>query len=102
MLSDNEVAAIYASFVGGGSGAVAASDLPDSLVGYWPLDANGIDVSGNGLTGSFVNAVRHVFSQRKLLAELSTDGTATLFGAVCAMTGVRVWTVEPSLLSDWR
>ena len=102
MLSDNEVAAIYASFVGGGSGAVAASDLPDSLVGYWPLDANGIDVSGNGLTGSFVNAVRHVFSQRKLLAELSTDGTATLFGVVCAMTGVRVWTVEPSLLSDWR
>ena len=52
------------------AGAVAASDLPDSLVGHWPLDANGVDVSVNGLTSSFVNAVRHVICHRILLAEL--------------------------------
>ena len=62
MLSDNEVAAIYAGFVSGGSGAMAVADLPESLVGYWPLDASGMDVSGNGLSGAFVNAVRDVFA----------------------------------------
>ena len=70
MLADNEVAAIYAAFVGGGAGAVQAADLPGSLVGYWPLDGNGLDVSGNGLAGTFVNAVRRVPSlmQQALLA----------------------------------
>lgn len=64
MLSDTEVAAIYAAFAGAGGGAVQAADLPGSLVGYWPLDGNGLDVSGNGLSGAFVNAVRRVLSMQ--------------------------------------
>ena len=31
------------------------ASLPDSLVGYWPLDGNGADVSGHGLAAQDQN-----------------------------------------------
>ena len=54
-LSNIDVQAVYQAFLGGG-GAVSASDLPDSLIGYWPLDGDGRDVSGNGLDAEPLNA----------------------------------------------
>ena len=33
-------------------GAVDRSKLPSGVVGYWPLDGDGTDASGNGLDGS--------------------------------------------------
>ena len=86
MLSDIEVAAIYAGFVAGDAGAIAKADLPESLVGYWPLDASGIDVSGNGLSGTFVNAVRHRHMScpdARWLAELPTDYLCVWLCADC-------------------
>ncbi len=32
--------------------SVSVADLTDGLVGYWPLDGDGADISGNGLDGT--------------------------------------------------
>ncbi len=34
------------------STAISVADLTDGLVGYWPLDGDGADTSGNGLDGT--------------------------------------------------
>jgi hypothetical protein len=54
-LDEAGVAAVYGAFVGQG-GAAKASDLPDGLIGYWPMNGDGADVSGNGLDAEPLNA----------------------------------------------
>ena len=54
-LDEAGVAAVYGAFVGQG-GAAKASDLPDGLIGYWPMDGDGSDKSGNGLDAEPLNA----------------------------------------------
>ena len=54
-LSTCEVSAIYTAYVVG-EGAVLAPNLPDGLIGYWPLNGDGTDVSGNGLDAEPLNA----------------------------------------------
>lgn len=66
MLSNSAVAAVYSAFATGWTGAVRALDLPDGLAGYWPLDGNGVDVSGNGLSGVLTNAVSHALAEARI------------------------------------
>jgi hypothetical protein len=55
-LDEAGVAAVYGAFTQGmGSGSVSAIALPASLVGFWPLDGDGSDVSGHGLHGTVIN-----------------------------------------------
>ena len=39
------------------AGSVASGEINGGLVGYWPLDGNASDVSGNGLDGEIVGDV---------------------------------------------
>jgi hypothetical protein len=39
---------VFAAFLS----SVSVADLADGLVGYWPLDGDGTDISGNGIDGT--------------------------------------------------
>ena len=57
-------------------GSIASGDITSGLVGYWPLDGDARDVSGNGLNGTIVGNVQFVEDRNNL------PGAAALFPGV--------------------
>jgi len=72
----NKQFCLAAALVLGLVAGIAAADITTGLVGYWPLDGDARDVSGNGLNGTIVGTVQFVEDRDNL------PGAAALFPGV--------------------
>ena len=69
----NKQFCLAAALILGLVAGIAAADITTGLVGYWPLDGDARDVSGNGLDGTIVGTVQFVEDRDNL------PGAAALF-----------------------